>query len=99
MRLSGLRRIAVRQDRKIRFRLHNGMECEVDERGVALVPALRGVPDFSLERELESVESFTLLPGRSATGSAARVVTRAELEVMIQAAPCTPAQPGEHPDD
>ena len=38
----------------------NGLECTVDEHGLAQIPALNKVPDFNLERELPSVGEFLL---------------------------------------
>ena len=41
------------QDPKmIRFVMRNGMECVVTQHGIAQVPALKGIPDFNIEREL-----------------------------------------------
>ena len=52
MKLVDLRKLAIRKQHKIRFRLTNGMECVIDEDGVARVPASNAVPDFNLEQEL-----------------------------------------------
>ena len=62
MKLADLRRIAIRQQWKIRFRLRNGMECTVTERGVAQVAGLNRVPDFNLDEELEFAPEFLLDP-------------------------------------
>ena len=48
MKLVDLRKVAVRQQLRIRFQISNGLECVVDQHGVAHVPALRGIPDFNL---------------------------------------------------
>jgi hypothetical protein len=60
MKLGDLRKFAIRQQTRIRFPLANGLECVMNEHGVAQVPALRGVPDFNLELELAAVQHFQL---------------------------------------
>jgi len=55
MNLGDLRKLAIRQQTRIRFSLANGMECVVNEHGVAQVPDLKGVPNFNLEQELASL--------------------------------------------
>lgn len=62
MRLSELRKVAVKQSVRIRFALSNGMECVVNERGIAEVPGLRAVPSFNLEDELGHAQEFALEP-------------------------------------
>ena len=52
MKLLDLRKLAVRQQFRIRFQVSNGLDCVVNQHGVAQVPALRGIPDFNLEKEL-----------------------------------------------
>jgi len=60
MNLGALRKFAIRQQTRIRFPLTNGLECVVNEMGVAQVPALKGIPDFNLERELADAQHFYL---------------------------------------
>jgi hypothetical protein len=62
MTLADLRKLAIRKQIRIRFPLKNGMECVVNERGVAQVPALQAPPDFNLEAELSGAASFVLEP-------------------------------------
>ena len=62
MKLADLRKLAIRRQTRIRFRLRNGQECVITEHGVAQVAALKGVPDFNLEEELASAASFLLDP-------------------------------------
>ena len=62
MTLVELRRLAVRRQSRIRFRLENGLECVIDEHGIARVPELRAVPDFNLEQELAKASEFALEP-------------------------------------
>ncbi|MBZ5576167.1 MAG: hypothetical protein LAP40_06370 [Acidobacteriia bacterium] len=64
MTLAELRKLSIRKQLKIRFQLPNGMECVVNEHGVAQLPALRHVPDFNLEQELKAVSQFVLEPAR-----------------------------------
>ena len=60
MTLSDLRKVCVKKRLRIRFPLSNGMECILNEHGIAQVPALRAVPAFSLEDELGSVKEFVV---------------------------------------
>ena len=60
MKLSDLRKLSVRKNVRIHFRLPNGMECVVNEHGVAQLPSLHSVPDFRLEEQLSGVAEFTL---------------------------------------
>lgn len=62
MKLGDLRKLAIREQAKIRFHLSNGLECVITEHGLAQVPGLAGVPDFNLEQELASAADFTLEP-------------------------------------
>ncbi len=90
MTLADLRKISVKKSLRIRFLLPNGMECTVDEHGLAQIPALNKVPDFNLERELPSVSEFLVewrgdldkkgMPKR-------QTLTRGELETMTSAPP------------
>ncbi len=92
MKLAGLRKFAVSKHLKVVFGLPNGLECVIDERGVARVPALKGVPDFNLEDQLASVREFRLEPtaaGKEAVQS--RVVSWEELEAMTASGPRTEA--------
>lgn len=60
MTLADLRKLTVKKSLRVRFLLPNGMECTVDEHGLAQIPALHKAPDFNLERELPSVSEFLL---------------------------------------
>jgi len=62
MKLADLRKVAVKTHLRIRFPLSNGMECVVNEHGIAQVPALRAVPAFNLEEELAGVQAFVVEP-------------------------------------
>ena len=52
MKLADLRKLSIKKQLRIRFRLKNGMECVINEHGVAQVPALQAPPEFNLEEEL-----------------------------------------------
>jgi hypothetical protein len=62
MKLADLRKVTVKKRLRIRFSLSNGMECVVNEHGIAQVPALRAVPSFNLEEELAGVQAFVIEP-------------------------------------
>ncbi len=96
MTLGDLRRLSVRKQLRIQFRLRNGMECVVTEHGSAQVPGLKGIPDFNVEEELRSASEFLIEPaaqrskgGREAVRS--RVLSRAELAAMTDSAGGTAA--------
>ena len=87
MTLADLRRLAVRKQLDIHFRLSGGLECVVTRQGVARVPDLKRVPDFNLEEELARAGEFLVEPAAPAKGgkAAAGPVGRAELEAMAAA--------------
>jgi hypothetical protein len=58
MKLADLRKLTIRRKARIRFPLANGMECVLNEHGMARVPALQGVPNFNLEQELAAAREF-----------------------------------------
>jgi len=60
MKLNDLRRAAVKQNVRVRFSLANGMECLLNEHGVAQIPTLKTLPEFNLEEEFARVEHFVL---------------------------------------
>jgi len=76
MNLSDLRKVSVKKHLRIRFSLSNGMECIVNEHGVAQVPALRAVPSFNLEDELAGAQAFIVEPAGEATSKTKRVSQR-----------------------
>ncbi|MBZ5618250.1 MAG: hypothetical protein LAQ69_05860 [Acidobacteriia bacterium] len=94
MKLAELRKLSIRKQFKIHFRLRNGMECVISENGIAQVPALKGIPDFNLEEELASASEFLLEPAAVPDKKVdkknlptPRPVTRAELAGMSSIAP------------
>jgi len=100
MRLADLRKLAIREQYGIRFRLTNGMECVVTEHGIAEVPGLKGVPGFNLEEELASAEKFVLEPcalGREKKAvPQPRSISREDLAAMVKSlSPAAAAHPEE----
>jgi hypothetical protein len=93
MKLLDLRKLAVRQQFRIRFQVSNGLECVVNQHGVAQVPALRGIPDFNLEKELELVSQFVLEPAvaNPKQPAPARSLTRGELAALAASSPVASA--------
>ena len=94
MKLAELRKLSIRKQFRIHFRLRNGMECVVSEYGIAQVPALQGIPDFSLEEELAAASEFLLEPAAvpdkkndKKNPPQPRSITRAELAGMASASP------------
>src|SRR5947208_14894258 len=100
MKLADLRKLAIKKQNRIRFHLRNGMECVMDQRGVALVPGLDRIPDFNLEQELEEAATFVLEP-LNAEGKNApkpRTLAREELVAMLSGGPGAAGHHDE-PDD
>jgi hypothetical protein len=62
MKLADLRKVTIKTNSRIRFSLSNGMECVLNEHGIAQVPAMRAAGDFNLEEELGRAAQFTLEP-------------------------------------
>lgn len=84
MKLADLRKLSVRRQVKIHFRLRDGMECVVNEQGVAQVPSLRSKPEFNLEEELAGASEFLFEPAPgSPEGLTARKLRRDELQSMV----------------
>jgi hypothetical protein len=105
MRLAELRKLSIRRQFKIHFRLRNGMECIVSENGIAQVPDLKGIPDFNLEEELAAASEFLLEPaavldkkGAKKSTPLPRSVTRAELAGIAGASPSAGTAP-EHDEE
>jgi len=100
--LSDLRKLTVKKHLRIRFALSNGMECVVNEHGIAQVPALRAVPTFNLEEELRGAGSFVVEPveiGEKDKGkSKTRSYTRDEMTALTAAGFGAEAAHDEHDD-
>jgi hypothetical protein len=102
MKLSDLRKVTVKKHLRIRFPLSNGMECVVNEHGIAQVPALRAVPAFNLEDELVSVQAFVVEPAdageKDKTKPKPRSYTRDEMAALATAGAGAGAAHDEHED-
>lgn len=96
MKLTDVRRLAIRKQLKIHYRLRNGMECIVNSEGIAQVPELKTIPDFNLEEEFAEAGEFLIEP---ALPAAPRKATRAELQAMTAASPHAAAAHDEHDDE
>jgi hypothetical protein len=104
MTLVEVRKLAIRKQSKIRFTLRNGMECVISEDGVARVPALKSVPEFNLEQELEAATTFLVegaLPSGTKYPQKSKPVTygRQELLALALDAPAGAAVHDEHEDE
>ncbi len=87
MRLNDVRRMAIRKQLRVRFRLANGGECQINERGIAEALDWKGLPDLQLERELENASAFIVTAaGRSGETSATpETWSRRQFEEMMTA--------------
>ena len=101
MKLVDLRKLAIKKQHRIRFHLRNGMECVMDQRGVALVPGLDRIPDFNLEQELEAAATFVIEPLNVGEKNAPKPLTlaREELAAMMHAAPGAAGHHDDHDDE
>jgi hypothetical protein len=102
MNLSDLRKVTVKKHLRIRFNLSNGMECVVNEHGIAQVPALRTVPSFNLEQELGGVQAFVVEPADAGENNKAkpkaRTYSRDEMKVLAAAGSGAETGHDEHED-
>ncbi len=102
MKLLDVRKLAIRQKVQVRFRMRNGMDCVINETGVAQVPTWKGIPDFNLEEELEAADSFLLEPVVATANRKGAPLTRSigktELSVMTSGSAGGAANP-EHEED
>jgi hypothetical protein len=102
MKLADLRKLAIRRQTRISFRLRNGLECVITEHGVAKVAALKGVPDFNLEQELASASSFLLDPvavGKKGPKGAPSSTPVGREELAVMAGGGSAAEAPSHEDD
>ena len=100
MKLTDLRRVAVKNGLRVRFSLSNGMECVLNEHGLAQVPALRAVPAFNLEEELAAAQEFLVEPAEAGENdrnkTRPRRYTRSEMAALATAGPGGDAGHDEH---
>jgi len=84
MKLADLRRTAIKSSVRVRFSLSNGMECVLNEHGIAQIPALQAVPNFDLEDELTRVSQFTVeQAGGDKSKGRPLILTRDQLVAMV----------------
>ena len=84
MKLADLRRVAIKTSVRFRFPLSNGLECVLNEHGIAEIPALKVVPSFDLEEELARAEKFTMEPvAVEKNKSRIQVFNREQLAVLV----------------
>lgn len=85
MKLADLRRVAIKTSVRFRFPLSNGLECVLNEHGIAEIPALKAVPDFNLEDELARAAQFTMEPVAAVEKNKNRpqVFTREQLAALV----------------
>ena len=95
MTLADVKRLAVKKHLTIHFRLGNGMECIVNNEGVATIPELKAAPGFKLEDELDAATEFLVEPALPAPP---KKVARAEMMSMTAASP-TAAAAHDHDDE
>ncbi len=102
MKLADLRKVTVKKHLRIRFPLSNGMECVVNEHGIAQVPALRAVPSFNLEEELVGAQAFVVedvdAGEKDKNRAKERKYSRDEMTALTTAGSGTEAAPDEHED-
>jgi hypothetical protein len=88
MKLVDLRRTAIKSGLRVRFTLSNGMECVLNEHGVAQIPALRNVPNFDLEQELAGASNFTVEPVNvDKSKSKPQLLNREQLAALVGTKP------------
>lgn len=80
MKLTDLRRLTIRKQLRIRCQLPNGMECVIDEHGLAQIPGLKSIPDFNIQDSIEGVERFRI---ESLTGDRPRDARREDLVKLV----------------
>ena len=86
MKLADLRRVAIKSSVRFRFPLSNGMECVLNEHGIAQIPALRAVPSFDLEEELSRANQFTMEPATAEKDKARpQTLNREQLAALVGA--------------
>lgn len=86
MRLLDVRKLAVKQQARIRFQLAGGMECVITGHGLAKVPQLEGAPNFDLEEEFARAGRFVLEPAATKDKVKPRTLSRGELEALTAGA-------------
>jgi hypothetical protein len=78
MRLADLRRAAVKHSSRVVFQSAEGMQCVIDEHGLARIPNLKRATQINLEREMQAAREF-----RVETDGAAQSLSREQLERWV----------------
>jgi hypothetical protein len=102
MTLADLRKLSIRKQYRIHFRLRNAMECIISESGIAQVPALEKKPDFNLEEELAAAGEFLVEPavaGDRKRQEAPRTLRREEMAALVGGGSSAAAAHDEHDDE
>ena len=103
MTLADLRKLSIRKQYRIHFRLRNAMECIISENGIAEVPTLKKNPDFNLEEELAAAGEFLLEPVVVSPDrkkqEAPRTLRREELAALVSGGPAAAAAHDDHDDE
>ena len=63
MTLTEARRYAVSKKTRIEFSTASGLDCIIDEHGIARVPELKAAPDFTMTNEFDNATTFVLVRG------------------------------------
>ena len=85
MKLADLKKLAIKSRVRIRFTPAQGLECLIDEHGIARVPELAAVPSFNLEESLAAASRFTVETLDARPAAPPRPVTREQLAAMASA--------------
>jgi hypothetical protein len=96
MKLADVRRVAIRKQVRIHFRLPNGLDCTVTEGGLVKIPELKSVPDFNVETILPSVQSFEMEAVGMEVDRRKKVLSVPELEKLVAATAPGAASVHEH---
>jgi hypothetical protein len=102
MKLADLRKLSIKQETRIRFAITGGLECVINEHGIAQVPGLHGIPKFDLESELAEAREFRFEPARHPDRKGPvpiRLLTRDEVAGLLGPASATAARAVEHEDE
>ncbi len=94
MKLSDVRKMAIRQQTRVSFLLSDGRECVVKEDGIARIPGINEIPVLNLEDEFALAVEMRLETAGSPAKTAPRTVKRAELEKLVGSGPA--AEPDDH---
>jgi hypothetical protein len=101
MTLVDLRKLAIRKRSQIRFELRNGMQCVINETGVARVRDLKAIPEFNLEEELGVATQFVVeaVTPEGSKPAKAKPVVMSRDEIVAELAPAAVAAHDDHDDE